>query len=212
MHYCKKLLSTSLRIVILAWLLMSTAYAEGITLNKAEVRFNDDGYHLFASYDINLTFVVQQALARGIPLYFVSEFSLTMPRWYWLEETVFQSELTTKLSYNVLTRQYRISRGALFQNFATFEDAMNILTRQSSTALPAELIKQDDGYFSQLIKKVKTETSYIAAVRLRLDTAQLPKLLQVNAMTGNDWTLDSGWYRWVIRPEEIAKRSAVKPE
>ncbi len=212
MHCCKKILSVLLRSVLLAWLFASVAHAEGISVNKAEVRLLDDGYHLVSSYDINLTFVVQQALARGIPLYFVSEFSLTKPRWYWLEEEIFKSEITTKLSYNVLTRQYRISRGALYQNFATFEDTLNMLSRQSSVALPAGLIKQDSGYFAQLINKVKTETSYLASVRLRLDTNQLPKLLQVNALTGNDWTLDSGWYRWVIRPEEIAQRSAVKPE
>jgi hypothetical protein len=41
--------------------------------------------------------------------------------------------------------------------------------------------------------------SYVAEVRLRLDTTQLPKLLQVNALTGRDWNLDSEAYRWVIR-------------
>jgi hypothetical protein len=199
-------------VIISFFCFLSFAQAEGISVNKAEVRQSDDGYHLVASYDINLTFVVQQALERGIPLYFVGEFSLTRPRWYWFDEEVFQSELTVKLSYNVLTRQYRISRGALFQNFVSFEDALNMLSRQSSAVIPAGLITQDSGYFSELLKKVKPETSYLAEVRLRLDTTQLPKLLQVNAMTGNDWTLDSNWYRWVIRPEEIAVRSEGKAE
>jgi len=192
--------------------LLSAAQAEGISVNKAEVRQGEDGYHLVASYEINLTFVVQQALERGIPLYFVGEFSLTRPRWYWLDEEVFQSEQTAKLSYNVLTRQYRISRGALFQNFVSFEDALNTLSRQSSTAIPSGLIKQDSGYMAELIKKITPESSYIAEVRLHLDITQLPKLLQVNAMTGSDWTLDSKWYRWVIKPEEIAIRSEGKAE
>lgn len=189
-----------------------TATAEGISVNKAEMRLSEDGYQLVASYNINLTFVAQQALERGIPLYFVSEFSLIRPRWYWFEKEMFQGEQTVKLSYNVLTRQYRISRGALFQNFASFDDAKNMLARQSSAAIPVALIKQDDGYIAGLIRAVKTETSYIAAVRLRLDTDQLPKLLQVNALTGNDWTLNSNWYRWVIPPEELPTLSAGKPE
>jgi hypothetical protein len=201
------------------WLLMASflgllgsAQAEGISVNKAEVHLSEDGYHMVASYDIHLTFVVQQALERGIPLYFVGEFLLTRPRWYWLDEEVFQSEQAAKLSYNVLTRQYRISRGALFQNFVSLDDALNMLSRQNSAAMPAGLIQQDSGYIAELIKKVKPESSYIAEVRLRLDTTQLPKLLQVNAMTGSDWTLDSNWYRWVIRPEEIAIRSEGKAE
>ncbi len=185
MRCCTRLFSILLRGTLFAWLLIAAAHADGIAVGKAQMRQTEDGYQLAASYDINLNYTVQQALSRGIPLYFVSEFSLTRSRWYWLDEEVFRGEQTIKFSYNVLTRQYRISRGALFQNFASFEDALGMLTRQSSTAIPADAMKKDG--------------NYIAAVRLRLDTAQLPKLLQVNALTGKDWNLDSEWYRWVAR-------------
>ena len=207
MHCCKKykllgLLQRSadllLRSALLVWLFIATAHAEGISVNKAEARLDEDGYQLSASYDINLTFAAQQALTRGIPLYFVGEFSLTRSRWYWLDEEIFQGEQTAKLSYNVLTRQYRISRGALFQNFASFEDALNILARQSSVTIPAELMRKDG--------------NYMAAARLRLDIAQLPLPLQVNALTGKDWTLNSDWYRWVIRPAEMNGRGEGKAE
>jgi hypothetical protein len=178
----------------------SLATAEGIYVNKAELRLDDDGYHLSANYDIGLTQVMQQALSRGIPLYFVGEFSLTRPRWYWMNEDVFQWEQTVKLSYNVLTRQYRISRGALFQNFESLNDALNIMARQNSPAIPAELLKKEQGYIAEWIKR---EGNLVAAVRLRLDNSQLPKLLQVNALSGSDWSLNSDWYRWEISPEAI---------
>lgn len=214
MHCCKKLLSVLLRGVLLgvmlfAWLFAATAHAEGISVNKAEIRLGEDGYHLSATYDINLNFAVQQALSRGVPLYFVGEFTLTRSRWYWLDEEVYKGEQIVKFSYNVLTRQYRISRGALFQNFDSFEDALNILARQSSPVIPAELIKKDGSYIAELMKK---DGNYIAAVRLRLDIAQLPRLLQVNAMTSKDWDLNSDWYRWVIRPAEIPMRGENKTE
>jgi len=192
------LLNGLLRSALLALLFIVTAQAEGISVNRAEARLSDDGYQLSASYDINLTFAAQQALERGVPLYFVGEFLLTRPRWYWLDEEIFQGEQTVKLSYNVLTRQYRISRGALFQNFAGLEDALNILARQSSTVIPAELVEKNK--------------SYIAAARLRLDVAQLPKLLQVNALTGKDWTLNSDWYRWAINAAEMAVSSEGQTE
>jgi Domain of unknown function (DUF4390) len=225
MPCCKKLLSALLRGVLLAWLYAATAQAEGISVNKAEIRLGEDGYQLSASYDINPSFVVKQALSRGIPIYFVGEFSLTHPRWgwldaaqqamlrsipryftgesplkrwSWLDEEIFNGEQTVKLSYSVLTGRYRISRGALFQNFASLEDALNMLARQSSTAIPAELMKK--------------EGNYMAAARLRLDIAQLPKPLQVNALTDNDWTLDSDWYRWEISPAEIAVHNEGKTE
>ena len=198
MHCYIKLLNGLLRSALLALLFIATAQAEGISVNRAEARLSDDGYQLSASYDINLTFAAQQALERGVPLYFVGEFLLTRPRWYWLDEEIFQGEQTVKLSYNVLTRQYRISRGALFQNFAGLEDALNILSRQSSTVIPAELVEKNK--------------SYIAAARLRLDVAQLPKLLQVNALTGKDWTLNSDWYRWAINAAEMAVSSEGQTE
>jgi len=198
MHCCTKLLSFLLRGVMLACLLTAMAHAEGIAVNKAEMRSSDDGYQLTADFDINLSFVVQQALSRGVPIYFVGEFSLTRSRWYWLDEQIFQSEQSTKLSYNVLTRQYRISRGALFQNFASLEEVLRVLSRQSSTPIPAQLMKK--------------EGNYIASARLRLDTKELPRLLQVNVLTSKDWELNSDWYRWLIRPTEIAVNGASKPE
>lgn len=222
---CKKFLSVMLRSVLLVWLFVATAHAEGIAVNKVEVRLGEEGYQLSAGYDISLNFEVQQALSRGIPLYFVGEFSLTRSRWdwvdnsqqavsrgiqyffvdkptlthwSWLDAEIYKGEQTAKLSYNVLTRRYRISRGALFQNFASLEEALNMLSRQSSAAISAELMKKDG--------------KYMAAARLRLDITQLPKPLQVNALTGSDWTLDSAWYRWAISPAEIAAHSESTAE
>ena len=183
---------------LLSSVICPLAAAEGISVNKAEMRLDEGGYQLSANYDINLTFTAQQALSRGVPLYFVGEFLLTRSRWYWFDKTVFQGEQTVRFSYNVLTRQYRLSRGALFQNFDSYEDALNILARQSSAIMPAELLKED--------------SNYIVAARLRLDVAQLPLPLQVNALTGKDWALDSDWYRWMVRPEEVVLRGSSKTE
>jgi hypothetical protein len=76
MHCCKKSLSTWLLAALMVWLFSATAHAEGIFVNKAEIRSSEEGYQLSATYNINLNFVVKQALMRGIPIYFVGEFSL----------------------------------------------------------------------------------------------------------------------------------------
>ena len=77
---------------LLAFVFPPLAAADGISVNKAEVRQGEGGYQLSASYDVNLTFAAQQALARGVPLYFVGEFMLTRSRWYWLDEEIFKGE------------------------------------------------------------------------------------------------------------------------
>lgn len=189
MLYCiKRLNQRFLNSILFSVLLLfaATAFADGIGVNKTEARLDEDGYQLTADFAIKLNPAIQQALARGVPIYFVGEFTLTRSRWYWFDEEIFRSEQTTKLSYNELTGRYRISRGSLLQNFSTLEDVLRILQRQNSQPFPPQLIKK--------------EGSYLAAARLRLDINQLPKLLQVNALTGKDWDLNSGWYGWLVRP------------
>lgn len=198
MRCCTNPLEVLLCFMLSAWLLTASAWAVGIDANHAEIRVGDDGYQLSADFGVNPGYEVQHALSLGIPLYFVSEFTLTRSRWYWLDEQVFQSEHTLKLSYNVLTRQYRISRGALYQNFSSLDETLRTLARQSSSAIPAASVKKDG--------------NFIAAARLRLDTKQLPKMMQVNVLTSKDWDLDSGWYRWVIRPEELSSRTGARTD
>ena len=187
MPCCKKLPSVLLWFALC--LVATAVWAGGIEVNRAEMRVSEDGYQLTADFSVNPSYEVQHALSLGVPLYFVSEFSLTRSRWYWLDEQIFQSEQTFKLSYNVLTRQYRISRGSLFQNFASLDEMLRMLAHQSSAYIPRQAMKKD--------------SSYVAAAKLRLDTGQLPNLMQVNVLTSKDWDLDSGWYRWVIRPEDL---------
>ena len=181
------------------WMGISAAGAESIVIRKAEAHLSDGSYQLSADFDISFNFVVEQALTQGVPLYFINEFTLTRPRWYWMDEVVAQNEQTIKLSYNNLTRQYRIMRGSLFQNFASLDDALHIISRPSAAPIPAELIKGGGGYISEML--LKKDSNYIAAVRLHLDVTQLPKPLQVNALASDDWKLDSDWYRWIVRPD-----------
>jgi len=195
---CAMIVKALLCFALSMWLVATSVYAGGIEVNKAEMRLGEDGYQLIVDFNVSPSYEVQHALSLGVPLYFVSEFSLTRSRWYWLDEQVFANEHAVKLSYNALTRQYRISRGALLQNFVSLDEMLRTLARQSSTYIPADTLKK--------------EASYIASARLRLDTRQLPKLMQVNVLTSKDWDLDSGWYRWVIRPEEGAARNPGKAE
>jgi hypothetical protein len=41
---------------------------------------------------------------------------------------------------------------------------------------------------------------YTAGLRQWLDTSQLPKPLQINALGSRDWNLNSDWYRWTFKP------------
>lgn len=193
---------------LILWSMPFAASADGITVRKAEVRMAEEGYQLAANFEVKLTPLVEQALTHGITLNFVSEFSLTRSRWYWFNEVASKTEQTTKLTYSALTQQYRIKRGTLFQTFSNLEDALRALGNQYSNTIPAELLNKNNGYIASLFTD---NAKYTASARMKLDVSQLPKPLQVNALIGDEWKLDSDGYSWLLTTEEIAEARNIQP-
>ncbi|HWH41754.1 MAG TPA: DUF4390 domain-containing protein [Usitatibacter sp.] len=175
---------------LLATLLLAVAapvLAEGIEVKSAALVPDDDGWSLEADFDIQFSPRLEEAINRGVPLYFVVEFELARPRWYWLDEKPVQVSQTYKISYTPLLRQYRLSVGNLYQNFTRLDEVTRVLSRLRGWHVA------DKG-------ALKKDTTYQAGLRMRLDTAQLPKPFQVNAIASRDWTLASDWQRWTINP------------
>src|SRR6266852_4217315 len=125
--------------------------------------------------------------ARRVALYFVVEFELSRPRWYWFDQKPVQHTQTYKITYTPLLRQYRLSVGSVYQNFTRFEEVTRVLSRLRGVHVADSMA-------------LKRDVTYQAAVRMRLDTSQLPKPFQVNAIASRDWTLTSDWHRWSISP------------
>jgi len=105
------------------------ARADTILVKSAELRVEDGEVLLNAEFDLSLNATFEEALHKGIPLYFVLEFELTRNRWYWLDEKVGQTTLTYRVSYNALTRQYRAGSGLLMQAFGSLEEAERYVGR-----------------------------------------------------------------------------------
>lgn len=183
---------------LLLLLCAPTARAEGIEIIKVEARLTEAGYQLSADFEISLPPPVEEALNRGVPLYFVSELSVQRARWYWINTEIESYEQTTKLSYNILTRQYRISRGGLFQSFVEIKDALRMLGHQTAPPIaPAQLYNTSGGYISSWVAK---GSQVVAFAAMRLDMTQLPKPIQVNALTNDQWNVESRRYHWDISP------------
>lgn len=179
------------RLVLLAvsllLLLAGYAHADTIEVKSAELLAEDDNYVLNAQFEFSFNPTLEEALQKGISLYFVLEFELGRPRWYWVDEKVAQVSVQYRLSYTPLTRQYRLTSGLLAQQFDSLEEVERILSRVVSRPVVAR-------------DALTKGTRYDAALRLRLDVAQLPKPFQVNALASRDWSLQSDWYRWSFTP------------
>ncbi|WP_245200317.1 DUF4390 domain-containing protein [Herbaspirillum sp. LeCh32-8] len=165
------------------------AHAAEITISQASIEAGDEGYRLSLAYSFELNRGLEDALSRGVPLYFTTEVQMTRRRWYWFDETSVSATRTVRLSYNVLTRQYHTAiSGQLQQSFPSLEDAMALIRR------PPRWIIADNN-------TLKSGDAYSVGVRMRLDVAQLPKPFQVNALNNSDWRLSSDWIEFTYKPE-----------
>jgi hypothetical protein len=174
-------------LLLLALCVIGTARADPVEVVSAELLLEEDTYVLNAQFQLSINPTLEEALQKGISLYFVLEFELGRPRWYWVDEKVAQLSVPYRLSYTPLTRQYRLTSGLLSQQFDSLDEVQRILSRVVSRPIVAR---------DALTHGVR----YEAALRLRLDVAQLPKPFQINALASRDWSLQSDWYRWTVTP------------
>ena len=171
----------------LALVVSSAAHAEGIDVRNAALVAGEEGYFLEADFEIALNPTLEEALNKGVPLYFLLEFEVMRPRWYWLNEKVLNTQQQYRIAYNALTRQYRLGVGSLFQNFGSLSEALDFLSRVRRRQV------LEPGMLT-------TGSTYVAGVRMRLDVSQLPKPFQLNALASRDWNFGSEWHRWSVTP------------
>lgn len=182
-RYCRKFRLTL--VLALTFCLISIAWASASSLHikTAELSGTEDTYLLNADFDVNFSGEVEEALNKGVPLNFLVEFQIVSPRQYWFDDEIVTRSSHITLSYHALSRQYLINRNNHQQSFATLQEA-----------------KEDFSHLHdwQVLEKslLKKGENYRAALRIRLDQSKLPKPLQVEALSSEDWNMVSERYRW----------------
>src|SRR5213079_1745736 len=111
------------------------------------------------------------------------------PRWYWTDDKAVSSRQTSRISYNVLTRQYHVSViGSVQQSFPTLDDALFLIRR------PGRWLIAPKG-------ALKPGETYHVTLRMFMDREFLQKPLQVNAFNNSDWQLTSNKKTFTYRAE-----------
>lgn len=183
------MLAALLLLAALLGLAASTAHAEGVEIVEAQLEQTDEGLRLSAAFSLDLHRGLEDALVRGVPLYFTTDVEIGRERWYWFDERAVAASRTVRISYNVLTRQYHAGVvGQLQQSFSTLDDALLLVRR------PSRWIVAPPGV-------LKTGIAYDVTVKMGLDVTQLPKPFQVHALNSSDWRLSSDRYTFTFRPE-----------
>lgn len=163
--------------------------AEAIELVQAHLESGDDDYKLSATFAFELNHGLEDALNRGVPLYFTTTVEITRPRWYWFDEKAIRTAQTVRVSYNVLTRRYHAGlAGQLQQSFANLDDALALVRRPNRWTVADK-------------SALKAGEIYHVALRMGLDLEQLPKPFQVNALNNSDWRLSSDWKYFTFKAD-----------
>lgn len=164
------------RCVLAAWLAgFGSAHAQGVELAQLQATRADGALNLDFVARVNLPRAVEDALQRGVPIYFVAEAHLLRNRWYWRDERVARVSRSWRLAYRPLTSDWRVSLGGLNQTFPSMAEALAAVSRSGGWKL-ADLSQLDDkGYY--------VEFSY------RLDTSQLPGPMQFGLGGQGEWAV-----------------------
>jgi hypothetical protein len=161
----------------------------GVEITRASIENSEDGYRLALGVSFELTRGLEDAVTRGVPLYFTTEVQLSRPRWYWFNEKTISTSQTVRISYNVLTHQYHAAiSGRLQQSFSTLDDALSLVRR------PSRWVVAENG-------ALKAGETYNVAVRMGLDLARLAKPFQVHAINSSDWRFSSDWKHFTFKAE-----------
>lgn len=162
------------------------SYAGTIDISAAQLETTEEGYRLVTHFQFELSHELQTVVNNGIPLYFTTEVHITRARWYWFDENTVSATHTVRIAYNLMTRQYRVSiNNGFAQNYATLQEALALVRHPSRWLVASK-------------QALQPEVVYHVSLRCRLDTDQLPKLLQFNVINNSDWRLASDWKRFTF--------------
>ena len=148
-----------------------------------------DGEELLLTADVQwrLPEIVSEALMQGIPVHFVADMEIRRERWYWSDQILLRAQRFLRLSYQPLTRRWRLYMGsqpfegkglslALASTYENLQDALNAMQR---------LVRWRVGQISELPEQGPA----VLLLRFRIDPSQFPRPLQIGALGRPDWNL-----------------------
>jgi hypothetical protein len=178
-----------LRLCVLCLLAFSNAWAQTPVLELIELRVEriDTSIVLSSNVRLELGPSVEDALLKGITLYFVTEVEIRQERWYFYNQRVSYAERHVRLFYQPLTRRWRVNISpqafnvsglgvSLGQSYDTAEDAINAVRRIAQWRIANATDYNPDA--KQTI-----------SINFKLDLKQLPRPMQIGLAGQSDWNI-----------------------
>lgn len=158
----------------------------------------DDGVYLSTALQLELPPLVEDALYKGIAIYFVTEAEVSRERWYWSDKKVARAARYSRLSYQPLTRRWRLNISstpfektglglgvALGQNFDDLAEALDAMQRIARWKIAEPEV-------------VHANTLYRVQLGFRIDLSQLPQPLHIGMLGRSGWDLAVARSQWLV--------------
>ncbi|MEY4920989.1 MAG: hypothetical protein RLZZ564_517 [Pseudomonadota bacterium] len=188
MHCLKKI---KLSIFFSFWMILffsSTTIASdnSLIIKTAEINSQFEAYFLNADFDLSFNDDLDEAIKKGIPVNFIIEFELKKPRKYWFDEEVTKKTKEILLTYHALSKQFTLT-----------ESENRLIAFDNLTQAKNELKKIKNWRIFDKSQIDDTE-KYSAYLQVKLDQTKLPKQLQVDITSNQEWQLASKQFQWTF--------------
>jgi hypothetical protein len=167
-------LLAGLLLAVATWGMAWPVLAQGVELKQIRLQRQDNELTLEFSTRLTLGPAIEDALHRGVPMYFNAQATVYRNRWYWRDERIARVSRTWRLAWQPLTASWRLSLGGLSQGYPSLPEALATLSRVSGWRL-AEL------------DRIEAGERYYVEFSFKLDNSQLPQPMQIDL--GGDWKL-----------------------
>ena len=188
MHCLKKI---KLSIFFSFWMILffspsTIASDNSLIIKTAEINSQFEAYFLNADFDLSFNDDLDEAIKKGIPINFIIEFELKRPRKYWFDEEVTKKTKEILLTYHALSKQFTLT-----------ESENRLIAFDNLTQAKNELKKIKNWRIFDKSQIDDTE-KYSAYLQVKLDQTKLPKQLQADITSNQEWQLASKQFQWTF--------------
>ena len=162
---------------------------EGRVEYRSLVSYVIDGNVMLESdVSVRLSGLSRAALQSGVALEFDVEIDVVRQRNFWPDLILRRYQIPVRLSYQDLTRSYRLERLNSGQraNFSRLSTALDAVAQLRNVVLIPDASLERSG-------------RYYGVMRVQLDIDALPSPLRTQAYFSSAWTLKNGEQSWPLR-------------
>ena len=159
-----------------------------VQLSEFKLERQEDAYLLSSTLNFDLPQAVEDALSKGIALYFLAEVQVAKERWYWYDKYLSRQERHFRLSYNPLSRRWRLVTSSKPIPNSGLGVTMGVAYDSLAEALSA--IKRSTQWRVVDATDIEANGKYRLDYQFKLDLTQFPRPFQIGTLGESDWTMN----------------------